>query len=591
MTFRTPAGLTRPALDAVLRAAGRHPPPAAGRRRPATGRSPCPPAGTPVPVTEGPARRRRRGGAPRPGTAASCCRPSGRRPDPGAAAGHPPPGHRRRLLADHRRRPRPRLADVGAGRPSRSTRSPPLPQLVAARRRARRATFTDETGHWRDVLATPDPPLGSRARGPGRRHRRHRADSSPSRCRPRSAPPLLSTGRPPPCTAASTTSCSPAFAARRRPLARRRTAPVAGEPGGPRPGATSTATSTCPARSAGSPPSTRSGSTPAPRGRRPRRGPACRRGPRGQGAAAGRARQGPRLRRPAPPAGEADLAARRRRSCSTTSAGSPPATAGDWAPTGAAARGRRPGEPARCRLEINAYAATGRRRRVHGDAVLARRASRPRPTWPRSAERWMRRAGAPSAAAPTSAGHTPSDFPLVRARPRRDVDDLADGAADILPLLPLQEGMYFHAAVAEPAPTRTCVQQVAELTGPVDPGGCARAVEAAVRRHAALRAGFRELRDGRIVQAIAAVGPGAVAEYGHRRRRPATASRGRGARRAVRPGPAARAALRAGLARRHRPPARRDDAPHPRRRLVRTRSCSATSSRLRARRRTCPRRR
>ena len=96
-------------------------------------------------------------------------------------------------------------------------------------------------------------------------------------------------------------------------------------------------------------------------------------------------------------------------------------------------------------------------------------------------------------------GHTPSDFPLV-ALTQQDVDALGP-ARDVLPLLPLQEGMYFHAAASDV--DTYVVQQIAELSGPVDPARLRRAVEAVVHRHDALRASFRELRDGRIVQVIA----------------------------------------------------------------------------------------
>ncbi|WP_067497203.1 non-ribosomal peptide synthetase, partial [Actinoplanes sp. TFC3] len=96
-------------------------------------------------------------------------------------------------------------------------------------------------------------------------------------------------------------------------------------------------------------------------------------------------------------------------------------------------------------------------------------------------------------------GRTPSDFALVELT-QDDVDAFAD-AADVLPLLPLQEGMYFHSVTSEV--DTYAVQQIAELVGEVDAPRLRAAVEAAVRRHDALRACFRETRDGRIVQIIA----------------------------------------------------------------------------------------
>ncbi|MGH3581810.1 MAG: condensation domain-containing protein, partial [Mycobacterium sp.] len=99
-------------------------------------------------------------------------------------------------------------------------------------------------------------------------------------------------------------------------------------------------------------------------------------------------------------------------------------------------------------------------------------------------------------------GHTPSDFGLI-AVSQDDLDDwqqLGD-IEEVLPLLPLQEGMYFHSAYTEGVDTYR-VQQIAEISGPVDAELLRAGVTATVRRHQALRACFRELRDGRIAQVI-----------------------------------------------------------------------------------------
>ncbi|MHA3022899.1 non-ribosomal peptide synthase/polyketide synthase [Mycobacterium sp. BMJ-28] len=104
-------------------------------------------------------------------------------------------------------------------------------------------------------------------------------------------------------------------------------------------------------------------------------------------------------------------------------------------------------------------------------------------------------------------GHTPSDFGLI-AVSQDDLDDWRQlgKIEDVLPLLPLQEGMYFHSAFAEAGTDGVVdtyrVQQIAEISGPVDPETLRASVNAVVARHAALRAGFRELRDGRIAQVI-----------------------------------------------------------------------------------------
>ncbi|MEV4642534.1 amino acid adenylation domain-containing protein [Actinoplanes sp. NPDC049548] len=165
--------------------------------------------------------------------------------------------------------------------------------------------------------------------------------------------------------------------------------------------------------------------------------------------------------------------------------------AGDWPQAAPLREGVDPANPA-MPLEINAHAT--------GDAFEATL------SWPAGlfaeeriialAEHWT--AVLRELAATDVGGHTPSDFPLVSLT-QDDVDAFA-GAADILPLLPLQEGMYFHAVTSDV--DTYAVQQIAELTGEVDPARLRAAVEAAVRRHEALRASFRELRDGRIVQVI-----------------------------------------------------------------------------------------
>ncbi|MDX1874598.1 non-ribosomal peptide synthase/polyketide synthase [Mycolicibacterium sp. 120266] len=104
------------------------------------------------------------------------------------------------------------------------------------------------------------------------------------------------------------------------------------------------------------------------------------------------------------------------------------------------------------------------------------------------------------------AGHTPSDFGLI-ALHQDDLDDWQHlgEIEDVLPLLPLQEGMYFHSAFLEPGDgvvDTYRVQQIAEISGPLDAALLRASVTATVRRHQALRAGFRELRDGRVAQVI-----------------------------------------------------------------------------------------
>ncbi|MFC9552147.1 amino acid adenylation domain-containing protein [Rhodococcus sp. NPDC056960] len=97
-------------------------------------------------------------------------------------------------------------------------------------------------------------------------------------------------------------------------------------------------------------------------------------------------------------------------------------------------------------------------------------------------------------------GHTPSDFPLVSLT-QSDVDALAE-PADVLPLTPLQEGIYFQSAFEDTGTDPYVVQQVIELTGSVDATALHRGLQAVVDRHAALRAGVQAVSDGRVVQVV-----------------------------------------------------------------------------------------
>ncbi|WP_306208569.1 non-ribosomal peptide synthetase [Actinoplanes sp. RD1] len=165
---------------------------------------------------------------------------------------------------------------------------------------------------------------------------------------------------------------------------------------------------------------------------------------------------------------------------------------GDWSPAAPLREGVDPANPA-MPLEINAHVTGGT-----FEATLS---------WPAHllaedrvvalAEHWT--AVLRELAGTDVSGHTPADFPLVPLT-QADVDAFGD-AADVLPLLPLQEGMYFHAVTSDV--DTYAVQQIAALSGPVDPDRLRAAVETVVRRHEALRASFRETQDGRIVQVIA----------------------------------------------------------------------------------------
>ncbi|WP_250008421.1 non-ribosomal peptide synthetase [Actinoplanes sp. M2I2] len=122
------------------------------------------------------------------------------------------------------------------------------------------------------------------------------------------------------------------------------------------------------------------------------------------------------------------------------------------------------------------------------------------------AEGWFAALGALAdhAAQPGAGGFTPSDFPLVRLT-QDDVDRLSEAApslSDVLPLTPLQHGFYFHANAGDGDSDRYVVQQLVTLDGPLDADALRRSVQRVLDRHAPLRAGFRELADGRVVQVV-----------------------------------------------------------------------------------------
>ncbi|MFD0341419.1 amino acid adenylation domain-containing protein [Streptomyces sp. NPDC127117] len=99
-------------------------------------------------------------------------------------------------------------------------------------------------------------------------------------------------------------------------------------------------------------------------------------------------------------------------------------------------------------------------------------------------------------------GHTPSDFPLVELT-QADVDDL-DGPAlrDILPLTPLQEGLYFHSVFDDDATGSYVEQQLLTLDGDVDADRLAAAATRLLTLYPNLAARFTALADGRVVSVL-----------------------------------------------------------------------------------------
>ncbi|MEU8376613.1 non-ribosomal peptide synthase/polyketide synthase [Micromonospora sp. NPDC048894] len=111
------------------------------------------------------------------------------------------------------------------------------------------------------------------------------------------------------------------------------------------------------------------------------------------------------------------------------------------------------------------------------------------------------------AAAPPRAGHTPSDL-LVRLT-QAEIDELeaAGDVAALLPLAPLQEGLVFHSAHQEGERDPYLTQLVADIDGDLDVARLRTAATEVVRRHTALRSGFRLTVKGTTVQVVLADPP------------------------------------------------------------------------------------
>ncbi|MEU5328710.1 non-ribosomal peptide synthetase [Streptomyces parvus] len=102
---------------------------------------------------------------------------------------------------------------------------------------------------------------------------------------------------------------------------------------------------------------------------------------------------------------------------------------------------------------------------------------------------------------PGFAGHSPGDFPVALDRHEITELEAANPALDgVLPLTPLQHGLAYHALTETTGADPYVVQLELEIGGPLDPGRLRAAAGAVVDRHANLRAGFRRLTTGRLVQ-------------------------------------------------------------------------------------------
>lgn len=99
-------------------------------------------------------------------------------------------------------------------------------------------------------------------------------------------------------------------------------------------------------------------------------------------------------------------------------------------------------------------------------------------------------------------GHSPSDFALV-ALTQPDVDAL-DGPElrDILPLTPLQEGLYFHSVFDDDSAGSYVEQQLLTLEGEVDADRLTAAATRLLSLYPNLAARFVALADGRVVSVL-----------------------------------------------------------------------------------------
>ncbi|MET9694902.1 amino acid adenylation domain-containing protein [Streptomyces sp. NPDC006514] len=124
------------------------------------------------------------------------------------------------------------------------------------------------------------------------------------------------------------------------------------------------------------------------------------------------------------------------------------------------------------------------------------------------AETWFRalRAIAAHAERPDAGGHTPSDLSLVRLA-QSEIDRLEAEQPqfdDVLPLAPLQQGLYFHAVYDQQGHDVYTFQFAMDMQGPLDRAALKRAAAGLLKRHANLRSAFRTLDNGEAVQVIPA---------------------------------------------------------------------------------------
>ncbi|NEB51499.1 non-ribosomal peptide synthetase, partial [Streptomyces griseus] len=109
---------------------------------------------------------------------------------------------------------------------------------------------------------------------------------------------------------------------------------------------------------------------------------------------------------------------------------------------------------------------------------------------------------------PGFAGHSAADFPVPLDQHEITELETAVPALDgVLPPTPLQHGLAYHALTEEAGTDPYVVQLELEITGPLDPDRLRAAARDVMDRHANLRAGFRRLATGRLVQFTTADAP------------------------------------------------------------------------------------
>ncbi|WP_449619236.1 amino acid adenylation domain-containing protein, partial [Rhodococcus cercidiphylli] len=105
---------------------------------------------------------------------------------------------------------------------------------------------------------------------------------------------------------------------------------------------------------------------------------------------------------------------------------------------------------------------------------------------------------------PGAGGFTPSDLDLVRLD-QSSIDDLErvyPTLDDIWSMTPLQAGLLFHAELSDQSVDAYIVQLVLELRGSVDEARFRRAARGLLRRHANLRTAFVHNSDGESIQIV-----------------------------------------------------------------------------------------